>query len=137
MNKDVLAAGNRALFGLNGALLAGTISTTPTSRSCGHSTRFQNLRLIRLGCRSTQSTRLRIGRLGFESLAARTASARWRGHVCLCSSGSPGWIAVASDPSGELSGAVSRPVARRSQGSTVTALATATSSSLSHNGRWA
>ena len=50
MNKDVLAAGNRALFGLNGALLAGTISTTPTSRSCGQSTRFQNLRLIRLGC---------------------------------------------------------------------------------------
>jgi hypothetical protein len=26
MNKDVLAAGNRALSGLNGALLAGTIS---------------------------------------------------------------------------------------------------------------
>jgi hypothetical protein len=77
--------------------------------------------------------RLRIWRLGFESLAARTISARWRGHV----SGWPGWIAVASTPSGELSGALSRPVARRSQGSTVTALATATSSSLSHNGRCA
>ena len=51
--------------------------------------------------------------------------------------GRQGRIAVASTPSGELSGVVSRPGARRSQGSTVTALATATSSSLSHNGRCA
>jgi hypothetical protein len=41
MNHDVLAAGNRVLFGLDGALLAGAISATPASRavvmarSCG------------------------------------------------------------------------------------------------------
>ena len=82
-----------------------------------------------------QATDLAVG--GSNLSRRAQPSARWRGHVCSCSSGSPGWIAVASDPSSELSGAVSRLVARRSQGSTVTALATLTSSSLSHNGRCA